>query len=316
MGCGRRALRADRLVSIIKSTFLILGGIGYPEYSSKKSKRVYSDHAKIGLLIVMEYLGKSFAEFSRLMGSLEGMMKAARISEIPDESTLRKFRKRLDTRILDKVMIFQSGMIVGNSRLTVSIDANGFSTSHASKYYVSRLKYFGTENTVIRGYTKVSLAVCTDTKTILTADVADSRNADVKRLEYVVEKLSYIDNKVDYVLADKGYDAEYAHRYIRGKLNAESLIPVRNNSPKKGDTAFRTIGVNRSRMKRLFKDPETKRMYGQRSQAETVNSMLKGVLGDVLDGRNIETRRSEVMFRCLAHNFRIGLELRNSGMRL
>jgi len=306
--------KADRLEDIIKTAFMILTGIGYPEYSSKKSNRIYSDHAKIGLLIVMEYLGKSFAEFTKLIGSFEGVMKAANISDVPDESTLRKFRRRLDPKILDKVMAYQSKMIAGNSELTVAVDATGFSTSHASKYYVSRLKYFGMEKTVVRGYTKVSLAVCADTKTILAADTAGSRTADVKRLGYIVDKLACSELRIEYMVLDRGYDAEYAHEMIRRILNAESLIPARDD----GSTpVHRMHGQNRKNMRReLKKGSEKMRIYRKRTISETVNSMIKRVLGEVLNGRNEETRHSETMFRCIAHNFRVGMELANSGMRL
>lgn len=142
--------RADRLAGIVRSTFLILSCIGYPKYSSKKSKRIYSDHAKTALLVIMECLKTSFREFSRLLPSLSGVMEAAGISEVPEESTLRKFRKRQDREVLDKVLAYQSAMAVGNSDLTVAVDATGFSTSHASRYYVVRLKQFGKEVSLIK----------------------------------------------------------------------------------------------------------------------------------------------------------------------
>jgi transposase len=295
---------------IMRSTLLILTGIGYPEYSSIKSKRMYSDHAKVGLLILTEYMGKSFEEFTKILPSMRGVMKAAGISDIPDGSTLRKFRKRLNSDILDKVVLHQSRMIVGNSNITASIDATGFSTSHASKYFIARLKYFGTENTVIRGYTKVSLAICVHTKTVLAADAVGSRNADVRRLEHVVGKLE--GHRIEYVLADKGYDAEYAHEMIRERLKAESLIPARDD----GDTPIhRMHGQNRKNMRRDLKKGSVKmRIYQKRALSETVNSMIKRVFGEILNGRSEETRRSETVLRCIAHNFSIGMELRSSGM--
>jgi transposase len=312
VGCGRKAQRADRLACIIRTTFLILEGIGYPEYSSEKSKRTYSDHAKVGLLILTEYLGKSFEEFTKILPSLKGVIKVSGISGIPDGSTLRKFRKRLNSKILDKVVAYQSRMIVGDSDVTVAVDATGLSTSHASKYYISRLKYFGTEESIVRGYTKVSLAVCVRTKTILAVDTVGSRAADVKRLRHIIEDLASSGISVDHVLADKGYDAEYAHEMIRDLLDAEAIIPARDD----GDTPIhRMFGPNRKRMRRELTEGSGKMAaYRKRCLVETVNSMVKRVLGEVLSGRSEETRHSETMFRCIAHNFRIGLELSGSGM--
>jgi len=285
------------------SALLILSAIGYPKYSSYKSKKMYSDHAKIGLLILTEYLGKSFEEFTKILPSMNGVMKAAGISDIPDGSTLRKFRKRLDHEILDKIMACQSRMIVGDSRLTVAVDSTGFSTSHASKYFISKLKYFGTDDTVIRGYTKVSLAVCVHTKTILAADTVDSRTADVRRLRYLADDLASSGLSIRYVVADKGYDAEHAHETIRDILNAEPIIPARSHS----DTPIhRMYGQNRKKMKReLIEGSEKMKIYHMRVLVETVNSMIKRVLGDILNGRTEGTRHSETMFRCIAHNFRV-----------
>jgi len=296
----------------MRSTFLILTGIGYPEYSSVKSKRMYSDHAKVGLLVLTEYLGKSFEEFVRILPSLKDVVKVSGIRDIPDGSTLRKFRKRLDARILDKVISYQSMMIVGNSKVTAAVDATGLSTSHASRYYISRLKYFGTEKCIVRGYTKLSLAVCVDTKAILAADTVGSRTHDIKRLEHIVKRLASSDVFVEYVVADKGYDAEHAHEMIRECLNAEAIIPARDD----GDTPInRMFGPNRKRMrKELTEGSEKRTIHHKRSLSETVNSMMKRVLGEVLSGRNEETRHSETMFRFIAHNFRVGMELSSSGM--
>jgi len=274
---------------------------------------MYSDHAKVGLLVLTEYLGKSFEEFVKILPSMKGVIRTAGISGIPDGSTLRKFRRRLDADILDRVVAYQSGMIVGNSKITAAVDATGMSTSHASKYYVARLKYFGTENIVVRGYAKVSMAVCVDTKTILAIDTTESRAADVKRLRYIVDKLADHKRQIGCMVLDKGYDAEYVHEMIHERLNAESLIPARD----KDAPIHRMEGVNRKRMRRELTDGSEKlKTYHKRALSETVNSMIKRVFGEILNGRKEETRRSETMFRCIAHNFRVGMELRSSGMVL
>jgi hypothetical protein len=266
----------------------------------------------VGLLILTEYFGKSFEEFVKILPSLKGVMKAAKITEIPDGSTLRKFRKRLDTGILDRVMLYQGHMIVGNMHIITSIDATGFPTSQASKYYISRLKYFGTENTTVRGYTKVSMAVCVYTKAIFAVDTVDSGTHDVKRLEHIVNRLDDPKPSISYVLADKGYDSEKAHEMIRERLGAEALIPARSHEDK---PIHRVRGANRKRMKReLTKGNEKMMIYGKRALSETVNSVIKKVFGDILDGRNEGTRRSETTLRCIAHNYRVGMELRSSGM--
>jgi hypothetical protein len=284
--------------------------MGYPEYSSKKSKRMYSDHAKVALLIVMSYTGRSFAEFTRILPSLYGVIDAAEISDIPEESTLRKFRGRFDKEIMDTVLAHLGKMITGNSESTTATDATGMPTTHASRHYITRLKHFGTEKTVVRGYTKMTLTVCVHTKAVLAADTAGSRTADVKQFEPTLMKLVKARYRMRYMTADKGYDAEYIHKLVKKYTDAEAVIPARGSK-----NGTRTRGVNRNRMKRELTDGSyLKGIYNLRVIVETVNSMIKRVLGEVLRGRNEETRHAEAMFRCMAHNFRVGQEISNSGM--
>jgi hypothetical protein len=111
---------------------------------------------------------------------------------------------------------------------------------------------------------------------------------------------------------DKGYDAEYAHRMIRERLGAESVIPVRDMAePARSGRKDRKVSDFYRGMMNFFFDTC---IYDMRSIAETVNSMVKRVLGEILDGRDAKTRHSEMMFRCIANNFRVGMELRSSGM--
>jgi hypothetical protein len=74
-------------------------------------------------------------------------------------------------------------------------------------------------------------------------------------------------------------------------------------------------GASRKRMKNeLIEGSDKIRIYNKRVLCETVNSMIKRVLGETLNGRNEETRHSETMFRFIAHNFRLGMELSSSRM--
>jgi len=47
----------------------------------------------------------------------------------------------------------------------------------------------------------------------------------------VIAHLKDADVEVDFVLADKGYDAEWAHRMVNEELGAEALIPARERKP-------------------------------------------------------------------------------------
>jgi transposase len=59
-------------------------------------------------------------------------------------------------------------------------------------------------------------------------------------------------------------------------------------------------------MKQRFAREADKALYGQRSQSETVNSMMKRNLGECLRSVRPARRRQEMLLRCLAHNLMLG----------
>ena len=75
-----------------------------------------------------------------------------------------------------------------------------------------------------------------------------------------------------------------------------SFMPAKHGRP----TAKLPSGRSRRRMKqRLNKDYG---QYGQRSQAETANSMLKRNMGDALRAKTPKGRQAEQLMRVLTHN--------------
>ena len=159
---------------------------------------------------------------------------------------------------------------------------------------------------VQRGFSKASFAVDTNTKMILACDCVDSNHADVKRITYLIDDLAGSEFSISYVVADKGYDAEYVHKEIWERLDAKTMIPIRNMSkPSKGDTSKKARGFNRRLMGCNF----DKTAYNRRPLVETVNSMIKRKMGDVVYGKNEASRHKEVLFRCIAHNIRRLMDL-------
>jgi transposase len=148
-------------------------------------------------------------------------------------------------------------------------------------------------------------------KMILSCDCADQHSADVKRMGYAVTSLAKGGFGIRCVVADKGYDAEYVHRDIHERLGADAMIPIRKTEAARTEgSRVRTSGFNRGRMKFFF----DREVYNQRSQAETVNSMVKRKMGDTVNSRTDHTSKVEVMLRAIAHNLRRLLELRPDSM--
>ena len=115
----RSSLKEDKLARLIKVTLMTLEGLGVPEYFSERSNHLYSDRAKIALLVLRQYFDLSFRKLCSIFPSLQCVLKAAGTKYIPDHSTLVKFSGRLDPDILDRAVLGLA-MMLRNDDITAS----------------------------------------------------------------------------------------------------------------------------------------------------------------------------------------------------
>ncbi len=99
-------------------------------------------------------------------------------------------------------------------------------------------------------------------------------------------------------LADAGYDSEANHRIAREHLRVRSLIKAGVGRPSERPPS----GYYSRIMSKRLRGSQKGKPYGQRAQAETVNSMLKRNLGEALRARTPKARRNEQLLRVLTHN--------------
>jgi hypothetical protein len=102
-------------------------------------------------------------------------------------------------------------------------------------------------------------------------------------------------------LADAGYDSHENHEVARRTLKVRSLIKTGAGRPSAKPPASRY----RRMMQKQLKGSQKAKPYGQRAQAETVNSMMKRNLGGHLRARTAKGRRREQMLRVITHNLMI-----------
>lgn len=97
---------------------------------------------------------------------------------------------------------------------------------------------------------------------------------------------------------DAGYDSEKNHRIARLDMGVRSVIPPRIGRPSPNPPAehYRRL------MKQRFARGADRRVYGQRAQSETVNSVMKRNFGDALRSVLPERREQEMLLRSLAHD--------------
>ena len=147
---------------------------------------------------------------------------------------------------------------------------------------------------------KLSMAVHAASHLILAARATTGLGADhahfTPLLLWAAERMP-----LEMVLADAGYDSEDNHRLARQELGIRSVIPATAGRPSaKGPT-----GYYRRLMRRRFKGGPDQQHYGQRWQAETVNSMIKRNLGSACRARTPTGRKKDMLLRAITHNVMI-----------
>lgn len=293
------------MAAVVTAVMDVLKHMGYPDRSSKKSKKTYGDRWKFALLALKEFMDLSYRDLVQVLPSLNGVMGAGHVKRVPHHTTLRKYSKRIPEELIDRVIGETARNLCGPDGI-FAIDATGFSESNASKHFVKRLKFFGTENGVIRDFAKATLAADIRSKAVAVCDVTTSRHADVTRFVPVAEKLKDTGVPVSVLIADKGYDAEYVHlearRIFGNKIDTQ--IPARKM--KKVASQRRSGRVAPTGYHRRLMDRSLDRsLYRYRSIVETVNSMLKRKMGDTVYGKSRESISKEIKFTVLAHNIRL-----------
>ena len=106
---------------------------------------------------------------------------------------------------------------------------------------------------------------------------------------------------LEFALADAGFDSEDNHRLARQELSIRSVIPATIGRQSTRGPA----GYYRRLMRRRFRGGPDKDHYGQRWQAETVNSMIKRNLGSACRARTPTGRKKDMLLRVVTHNVMI-----------
>jgi len=296
--------KQDIFASVMVITSLTLDEIGFPKYSSNKSKRTFSDHCKIGLLILKEWLSLSYRDLCWMLPSMPGVMAGGDMKRVPDQSTLRKFSARVPASVLDKV-IGETARLMCGPDVIAAFDSTGYSMSNASRHYVKRMKQMGAVETSVKDFAKVTLFGDVMSKAIISCGVFTSRTADVNTAIPVIGKAKEAEVNISEAVADRGFDAEWLHEEGRRILGngVKIWIPARSQEPKSKQSAarWRPGGRYRKTMYETIKNS----VYNYRSIIETINSMVKRKTGDTVYGKSMASVEKEILFTVIAHNIRL-----------
>ena len=169
----------------------------------------------------------------------------------------------------------------------VAIDGSGMSRPLPSPYYYKRIdKPYPIEIPL-----KLSMAIDTRTKKILSLRLRAKKSHDIRDAKYLIKHLPATPNKI---VADKAYDANWLHKYC-SNLSIQAVIPARDYGSKKiprYNTKYRKMAM------KLFR----KSTYNRREMAESVFSAIKKKFGASMSSATFHAQRAEMYCRAITHN--------------
>jgi len=271
-------------ISVVKSTRI-------SPYSCKYSKKTFTQHQHLVLILFKDYRNQHYREFIEDVGDMERIQEILDLSIVPHFTTLQKFLRRIKTLYLRITFGKTLNLFYSDHDIIpiTAIDSSGFTSGYCSHYYSART------GKIRKHFLKTSISVDTDQQVITGFVASNSRVHDTRHAEKLLRQCHNI-RKSDCYVMDKGYDSEAIHRLIREVLHANSVIPIRSwNNEIIG-------GTYRQEMAHQFNDT----IYPRRQLVENRFSVLKRKFSGDLKARAFSLQMKEIagkMIVCNLHRF-------------
>jgi hypothetical protein len=294
-----------------------------PEHSCKFSRHDFTLAQLFACLVVREFFSLSYRRTEALLADSPQWLADIGLTKAPDHNTLwRAFDalmtgRRCNCMIDLLAALFAKEKLLTLGRKPLAMDSTCFERRHRSAHYDRRCRHMAIKSSrktpkrpgkwgrsvnaarsdVLRRMPKLAVAVDAGCHLILSAKVRLGNGSDAPDFDDLLHH-AWRRAKVAVVVADAGYDSEANHRIARQGMGVRSIIPAGIGRP----TGKLPTGRWRRHMARRFKRKADQKNYAQRSQSETVHSMIKRNLGSALRSRTPERQKKEMMLRVLVHN--------------
>jgi hypothetical protein len=264
-----------------------------PEHSSKFSRKDFTQHQLLAIAVLKQKTDEDYRDTVDGIGS--DLMQAMNLVKIPHFTTLQKFIKRLGSQVLDELIAVVAILVIGDQLLkgaTVGIDSSGYPASHASSYFVRRIKRKPTHKTFLKG----SFIGDLTNQVIVCCKLRNFPSHDIIDFKRLLERALAILKKISEVHADKAYDGKDEILLVEKLLKAVPYIKIKETDRHKCKSRIRRRVLNN--WNRLCFSLRGR----QRNLIETINSVVKRVFGDALYSKGIWMRRKELKLKYFAYN--------------
>jgi Transposase DDE domain/Transposase domain (DUF772) len=306
-----------------------------PDHYHKFSRLDFTLAQLLACLVLRQFYDLSYRRAEKLLHDSPHWCADIGMAIAPDHNTLWRAMGRIIkpgrvNRMLDTLAKrFGRAGLLRLSQKPLALDSTCFEQHHRSSHYDRRCRQMqlksqskaqenpgkpgswgksvnASRRRKLSAMPKLSVAVASGCHLILAAKVRTGNGSDAPDFDDLLFR-SWKRARVRTVVADAGYDSEANHCIARQDMGVRSIIPPGIGRP----TSKPPTGRWRRHMAKRFARKADKKIYGQRSQSETVHSMIKRNQGSALRSRTPERRKQEMLLRVLTHNIALLCEQEN-----
>ena len=274
-----------------------------PAYAHRYSPKKFTQHQLFACLVLKAHLKTDYRGVTAFLDDLPDLQQCIELKKVPHFTTLQKASVRLlRNRHVLKILNATVRRVMKRKRRVplAAADSSGFDVTHASRYYVWRAKHMGSPPKCMtyRRYPKLHVIIDTRNHLILSLFGTRGPTPDTHQLGRLLDQLGGA-TRIGHLLADAGYDSEANHALLREEHGIRSTIPPKQGRPRKDGV------LPSGRYRRLMSQRFDTTAYRQRSQVETVMSMLKRNLDGCVRARTYQSQIREMALKVLTHNLMI-----------
>jgi len=295
--------KSPRKVALVA---LEIGKEALPQYSHLCSPKKFTQPQLFACLVLKEFFKTDYRGIEAILADHSDLRKDLGLKKVPHWTTFQKASRRLlrnapAQKLLDATVARTRPRRrkKGRPRVKLSaVDSSGFEAHHTSHYFVRRREKGGKhwQSTTYRRFPKLAVLSDCSSHLVLAAVPERGPGPDITHFERIVCQ-AYPRVRMETLLADAGYDAEWVHCLGRDDLGITTIIPAKIGRPtEKAPTGY---------YRRWMSQRIHLTSYGQRWQAETTISMIKRRLGSAVNARTYWSQCRALMLKAVAHNILI-----------
>ncbi|MBM4030029.1 MAG: transposase [Planctomycetes bacterium] len=295
--------KSPRKVALVA---LDVGTAALPLYSHLCSPKKFTQPQLFVCLVLKEFFKTDYRGIAGILADSTDLRQAIGLQTVPHFTTLQKAAPRLlrnprVQQLLDQTVqrARPRGRRPHRPRVKRSaVDSSGFEAHHTSHYFVRRRTKGRKDwqSTTYKRFPKLALLCDCSNHLVLAAIAERGPGPDITHFERIVCQ-AFPRVRMETLLADAGYDAEWAHGVAREDLGIRTIIPAGIGRP--------TDKAPKGYYRRLMSRRLHLTCYGQRWQVETAVSMIKRRLGSAVNARSYWSQCRALMLKAIAHNILI-----------